>query len=112
MSPRTPSSGADTGRGGLTTGGLARRVPGANLPPAGPFTIKRGRSDAPATPAGPPPADAPQVPAAVRRDEKHPQAENVYTLLTSFTLGVQRGLDETAATPPPAPPGDEEHGRS
>ncbi len=52
------------------------------------------------------------MPAAVRRDEKHPQAENVYTLLTSFTLGVQRGLDETAATPPPAPPGGEEHGRS
>ena len=64
-----PSPGAGTGRSGLTTGGLARRVPGANLPPAGPFTIKRGGSDAPAGPAR---ADAPQVPAAVRPRREAP----------------------------------------
>jgi hypothetical protein len=106
-----PATGTDPKPSGLTTGRLARRIPGANLPPTGPFTIKRGAGDggAAAEPAGGSPAAGPRVPAEVRRDENHPRAETVYTLLTNFTLGVQRGLDEAAAPPPP--PGDEERGR-
>jgi signal transduction histidine kinase len=105
---RGPGRQGDPGTGGLTSSGLARRVPGANLPAGGLHTIRRSEADAAA--AAPPPAPAPVAPPPrdeASDDESHERAESVYTLLTSFTVGVQRGLDETSTTPPPGTPGDE-----
>jgi signal transduction histidine kinase len=61
-----------------TESGLARRVRGAQLPTADPRAIQRGGD--PETGSG--------VPAS---------ADDVYGFLTSFTSGVQRGLDDAHA---------------
>src|SRR5215207_2847914 len=68
---------------------LARRVQGAQLPSTEPLAVRRtGREAASA------PGSAVQPPPEVRRT-----ANDVYSLLTSFTAGVQRGLDEAKAPP-------------
>ena len=68
-----------------TAGGLARRVRGAQMPTSRtPVNISRA-------------ADTPPVPP--------PTARDVYGFLTSFSEGVQRGLDDVNAEgeqPPPA----------
>lgn len=120
----------------MTSGGLTRRVAGAQLPNANPLSLRRsGGGEAPAgppasapmpsgpvppgpgpfgtapaapghrdgSPFGPPPAATP--PAAPPRPPQQKQsADAVYSFLTSFTAGVQRGLDE-ARTDPPRPDG-------
>ncbi|MGH9113585.1 MAG: hypothetical protein ACRDZN_15015, partial [Acidimicrobiales bacterium] len=61
----------------------------AQLPTTEPLAVRRtGRDAAPA------PRSAVQPPPDVRRS-----ANDVYSLLTSFTTGVQRGLDEAQAPP-------------
>jgi hypothetical protein len=37
----------------------------------------------------------PQPPAAARGSQQSPSADAVYSFLTSFSAGVQRGLDES-----------------
>jgi len=90
----------------VTPSGLVRRVPGAHLPPEGPHIIRRS-TDAtppPAAPTGPVPAAAGAVPtgplAEVVDGGDEERAESVYTLLTSFADGVQRGLDEATGDQP------------
>jgi hypothetical protein len=67
--------------GDVTTRGLARRVRGAQLPPTAPMAVHRTGG------APPPPTAPPPVPETA--------AEQVYSYLTSFSAGVQRGLDES-----------------
>jgi hypothetical protein len=68
---------------------LARRVRGAQMPSTEPLAVRRtGGEAAPAS------GWAVQPPPEVRRT-----ANDVYSLLTSFTAGVQRGLDEAKAPP-------------
>jgi hypothetical protein len=97
-----------------TASGLTRRVPGAHLPTSGPVIIRRdderSAADVPPPPdlrpQGPPPGVLPPPigpgpGAAPRADGPAPgqeRAESVYTLLTSFADGVQRGLDEASTT--------------
>jgi hypothetical protein len=78
---RPPADPAESA--GVTSGGLTRRVRGAQLPSATPHAVRR-------PPAGPAPGAAPASPAPVTRS-----ADAVYSFLTSFSAGVQRGLDET-----------------
>jgi hypothetical protein len=81
--------------GGTTTGGLARRVRGAQLPSANPLSLRR--TDGP--PSGGAPAGATTGPVPAPPPSRTPQqkqsADAVYSFLTSFTAGVQRGLDES-----------------
>ncbi len=87
------------GAGAATAGGLTRRVRGAQLPSANPLAVRRSQgAGAPAAPAAPAPAapraDArPAAPAG--RPPETGSADAVYSFLTNFTAGVQRGLDES-----------------
>jgi hypothetical protein len=63
--------------GGQTTGGLARRIRGANLPNATPTALRRSQERRAAGPSRP--------------------AEDVYSFLSNFQAGVQRGLDDARA---------------
>jgi hypothetical protein len=82
--------------GGMTSGGLTRRVRGAQLPTTNPLAVRRGA-------AGPAPAAAPGLGAAMpampamppRTPPEARSADAVYSFLTNFSAGVQRGLDET-----------------
>jgi hypothetical protein len=67
--------------GGTTSGGLTRRVRGAQMPNKKAPRIRRRSQDLPVTA---PPAD----------DGSPVDAGDVYGFLTSFTSGVQRGLDD------------------
>ncbi|HKE76175.1 MAG TPA: ATP-binding protein, partial [Acidimicrobiales bacterium] len=79
--PEAPAAEADTG---ATIGGLARRVRGAQLPTTEPLRVRRaGEGD----PAGPRTAGR----GSARQTRS---AEDVYSFLSSFTAGVQRGLHE------------------
>jgi hypothetical protein len=99
-----------------TASGLTRRVPGAHLPTTGPVIMRRGaQRDArpngrPGGADGPPAARPPQASPPVTLPPSlggsagdgpatpgQERAESVYTLLTSFAVGVQRGLDEAGA---------------
>jgi signal transduction histidine kinase len=102
--------------GGQTASGLARRVRGAQMPSTQPLSVRRAQ-DHPSEP-----------PAGYRREDHGPAGRNytlgngngngstsgqgghrdhdesttarsVYAFLTSFTQGVQRGLDETRGDP-------------
>jgi hypothetical protein len=79
--------GARSGDGGgadTTTSGLARRVRGAQLPTTAPVQVRRGPAPDVAAPAvGPAPTP-----------EERQSAGAVYSYLTSFNAGVQRGRDE------------------
>jgi signal transduction histidine kinase len=81
---RTPPA---PGSDGATSGGLTRRVRGAQMPTTSPHAVRRAPTG-PAAPSGQPtgPLRPPQAP---------PSADAVYSFLTSFTAGIQRGLDET-----------------
>ncbi|MDD9372087.1 MAG: hypothetical protein PV358_18340, partial [Acidimicrobiales bacterium] len=73
--------------GGGVTGELTRRVRGAQLPSASPLSIRRGRGSADGDP-GPAVADAPRPrPGPVSPDD------SLFEFLSTFTAGVQRGLD-------------------
>jgi signal transduction histidine kinase len=109
--PQPPSGPPlDPGSGGTTTSGLARRVRGAQLPTTQPLSLRRAGAQAaePARPApanGPaaaplarapaqPPAHAPAPPPPARKTGPEGAAKDVYSFLSNFTAGVQRGLDE------------------
>jgi hypothetical protein len=100
---------------------LTRRVRGAQLPNTAPLSLRRttgehrippapgpaatsGEQPMPPPPPPPPPAGrvppVPRVPpqAPMRTPEQKRTADDVYSFLTSFTAGVQRGLDD--AQPP------------
>jgi hypothetical protein len=89
---------AGDSRSGTTTGGLTRRVRGAQLPNVDPVSLRRAGGPPPAGPAPAPAVPAPAVPGAAEPLPRTPQqkqsADAVYSFLTSFTAGVQRGLDE------------------
>jgi signal transduction histidine kinase len=71
---------------------LTRRVRGAQLPLTEPRTVRRAPVGGPS--GAPPPAFAPRR-AAAPAGEMRRSPDDVYGFLTSFTAGVQRGLDET-----------------
>jgi signal transduction histidine kinase len=100
---------------------LTRRVRGAQLPNTAPLSLRRTTGEhrippapgpgaasgehrmppppPPPPPAGPVPPVPPQPP--MRTPEQKRTADDVYGFLTSFTAGVQRGLDD--ARPPDTP---------
>jgi hypothetical protein len=69
-----------------TAGGLARRVRGAQLPTTEPVRMRRSPE-----PSAPP---APPAPRPVRTPQQQRTADDVYSFLSNFTAGVQRGLAE------------------
>jgi len=99
---------------------LTRRVRGAQLPNTAPLSLRRttgehrippapgptatsGEHRMPPPPPPPPAGPVPPVPprAPMRTPEQKRTADDVYSFLTSFTAGVQRGLDDAR---PPDPP--------
>ena len=114
LHPGPPPPGGDAGSGGQTSGGLTRRVRGAQLPSTQPLSVRRAQE---------PPS---RGDGGYRRDDhrtvvghsstlgngngnrnghtngrdgaggghESSAARSVYGFLTSFTQGVQRGLDE------------------
>ncbi|HEY3000344.1 MAG TPA: hypothetical protein VGJ43_17305 [Acidimicrobiales bacterium] len=88
---RAPESDGGADPGGLTSGGLARRVRGAQMPVTSPVSVHRaGPGAADRAPAGTGGATAPP-----RTAQQKQSADAVYSFLTNFSAGVQRGLDET-----------------
>jgi hypothetical protein len=91
FSPGPPASGhappapPPGGGAGVTSGGLTRRVRGAQMPTTNPVAVRRPSSGP--DPAAPPPPG--RTPPPTR------SADAVYSFLTNFSAGVQRGLDET-----------------
>jgi hypothetical protein len=110
----TPTTHATSGE--HTASGLARRVAGAQMPRTQPLGLRR-QQQGPATPAPLPPSLAGRPPVAAgapsqdhrrgnestppprdvtssdtQRDPRSPK--DVYSFLSSFSAGVQRGLDE------------------
>jgi hypothetical protein len=73
----------------MTSGGLTRRVRGAQLPTTNPLAVRRNASESLAGMA------APMPPMPVRTPPPARSADAVYSFLTNFSAGVQRGLDET-----------------
>jgi hypothetical protein len=78
---------------GTTPSGLVRRVKGAQMPAAQPLSLRR--SDAAASAPNPPPAPQPAPPPAAAPGGDDGAARDVYGFLSSFSSGVQRGLDES-----------------
>ena len=72
---------------------LTRRVRGAQMPTTSPRSMHRTTGEHPAAPGGPAaqPPDRGQPPRQTR------SADDVYSFLTNFTAGVQRGLDDSQA---------------
>jgi hypothetical protein len=102
--PAPTSSGAP-GEPGATGGGLTRRVRGAQMPTTSPLQLRRsdGTPHADGSPApdpGPPVLRPPASPswapaeAAPPAGQRSERADNVYGFLSSFSAGVQRGLDQ------------------
>ena len=115
------------GDGGSTSGGLARRVRGAQMPATQPLSLRRsGPADRPATAppaAAGPPGAAPATGPGLRRGpgsqpaparpampssnpdlfgspESQRRADDVYSFLNSFTAGVRRGLEANSGDEP------------
>jgi signal transduction histidine kinase len=92
IAPIAPAPAVPPAAGDATTaGGLTRRVRGAQMPSTEPLRMRRSPDDdalAPAPGAG---RVAPE-----RTPEQRRAADDVYNFLTSFSAGVQRGLDEAA----------------
>ncbi|HEX6167391.1 MAG TPA: hypothetical protein VFZ30_11425, partial [Acidimicrobiales bacterium] len=101
-SPPSPQAGrghAPAAGGGTTQAGLTRRVRGAQMPTASPLAIRRsGQQPDPgvAPPVQSPPAASPPP----RTPEQKQSADAVYSFLSNFTAGVQRGLDDARARRP------------
>jgi hypothetical protein len=84
---------------------LTRRVRGAQMPTTNPLSLRRTTGEHPVAPGGPPAQSAePIEPAEPRRQTR--SADDVYSFLTSFTAGVQRGLDDAR----PRDPSGEDNG--
>ena len=81
--PTTPRRSPDSG--GTTAAGLARRVRGANLPTARPLGLRRSSGNLEQGPPTP--------------------ADDVYSFLSNFQAGVQRGLDAARNENPDDQPG-------
>jgi Histidine kinase-, DNA gyrase B-, and HSP90-like ATPase len=81
---------------------LARRVRGAQMPTTNPMSVRRTTGEHAAAPGGP--AAAPRDP--TQPPPQNRSADDVYSFLTSFTAGVQRGLDDTR----PRSPSGEDNG--
>jgi hypothetical protein len=92
-SHRAPASDPE---GGSTTGGLTRRVRGAQLPNTNPVSLRRADGPPPtgSVPAPAAPGRAAPPPPPPRTPQQRQSADAVYSFLTNFTAGVQRGLDE------------------
>jgi signal transduction histidine kinase len=104
VTPPTPTGGS------RTASGLTRRVRGAQLPTGEPLSLRRTADDARTGPGpgaghgqGPGPRRSNgesgngHAGAGARHDDS--SARDVYSFLTSFTAGVQRGLDEAKRHP-------------
>jgi hypothetical protein len=76
--------GAEPAGSGTTPSGLVRRVKGAQMPAAQPLSLRRSDQAASAPP-----------PAAAAQGGDDGAARDVYGFLSSFSSGVQRGLDES-----------------
>src|SRR5262245_30715281 len=90
--PPAAAAPLDPSRGGSTSHGLTRRVKGAQMPNTEPLLLRRGTGDT---------GDQAPVPTGVggHRDPVAPPetrrpADDVYSFLSNFTAGVQRGLRE------------------
>ncbi len=111
---RQPVPPADSG--GQTAGGLARRVRGAQMPTTQPLSVRRAQDHPSEPPAGYRREDhgaagrnytlgngngngSTNGQGAHRDHDESTTARSVYSFLTSFTQGVQRGLDETRRDP-------------
>jgi hypothetical protein len=95
---RQPQPQPETAGTGTTPSGLVRRVKGAQMPVAQPLSLRR--SDAAESAPPPAPAAAPAPPPAQGGVQPPPgsddgAARDVYGFLSSFSSGVQRGLDES-----------------
>jgi hypothetical protein len=89
-----PQPGGPTGpaAGGPDAGlPLTRRVRGAQMPSTSPMSLRRTTGEHPAAPGGP----AGQPPDRGRQPRQTRSADDVYSFLTNFTAGVQRGLDDS-----------------
>ncbi|MGH9231214.1 MAG: hypothetical protein ACRD07_21225, partial [Acidimicrobiales bacterium] len=89
--PVPPTRASDSGRP------LARRVRGAQMPTADPLSLRRATGEH----TVPPGAPAARSGEAAEPPRQTRSADDVYSFLTSFTAGVQRGLDD--ARPPDGP---------
>jgi hypothetical protein len=89
----------DAGQGGITSGGLTRRVRGAQMPATEPLLMRRGSGPGSGPAANGGSEHSSPVPTAGggHRDPLAPPrpADDVYSFLSNFTAGVQRGLRET-----------------
>jgi signal transduction histidine kinase len=111
LQPLPPADG-----GGQTAGGLARRVRGAQMPSTQPLSVRRSQDHPSEPPAGYRREDhgaagrnytlgngngngSTNGQGAHRDHDESTTARSVYAFLTSFTQGVQRGLDETRRDP-------------
>jgi hypothetical protein len=78
---------------------LTRRVRGAQMPNPSPLSLRRTTGEHPVTRPTAPMAPTPPMPTAAGSGSDEPEptrsADDVYGFLTSFTAGVQRGLEET-----------------
>ncbi len=88
--PVTPPAAGEA----VTAGGLTRRVRGAQMPTTEPLRMRRPADDDAPSAAPAPPTAARRVPPE-RTPEQRRAADDVYNFLTSFSAGVQRGLDES-----------------
>ena len=70
---------------------LTRRVRGAQMPNTSPTSLRHTPGEHPAAPGGP----AGQPPDQGRPPRQTRSADDVYSFLTNFTAGVQRGLDDS-----------------
>jgi hypothetical protein len=61
------------------------------MPTTNPTSVPRQTGEHPATPGGP----AGQPPDPGRQPRQTRSADDVYSFLTNFTAGVQRGLDDS-----------------
>ncbi|HEX6425587.1 MAG TPA: hypothetical protein VFZ79_19015, partial [Acidimicrobiales bacterium] len=84
---------------GTTPTGLTRRVRGAQMPTASPLAIRRS-AQTPDPGAAPPAQGPPPAAPPARTPEQKQSADAVYSFLSSFTAGVQRGLDDARSRRP------------
>jgi signal transduction histidine kinase len=117
--PAAPGSFPPAGDDAQTVSGLTRRVRGAQMPTTQPLSVRRGQDHSSSAPADYGRGDHSTGPGrsaslgngngngngstnghgGARDHDESSTARSVYAFLTSFTQGVQRGLDETRRDP-------------